>query len=100
MAYIGRNLTFCWCFLVSMVLFMLVFGSLLLSFEDILRTGKAGFLAILSLLMKQLGQRVLQRLVVELTIAEHVDGRIDGLAHRVLVGYALACYVISCTVIW
>ena len=49
--------------------------------------------------MVELGQWVLQRLVVVDTVTGYVDGQVDGIAHRTLVGLSLSCNLEAGTVV-
>ena len=88
MAEFSRNLTF---------LRLFWFSCRLLALENILRARlrKACLVAIFTLLVEQLWQRVLQGFVVVLTVTEHVDGRLNSLAQRIGVCPTLSGNVIG-----
>ena len=99
MAHFGRNLTLCLRFSVIFCV-LLAFLSRFALAELVFGTyGEACLVAILTLFVEQLGQRILQRLVVVLAVTEHVDSRVDSLTQRILVSLAFSCNVVGSTMI-
>ena len=55
------------------------------------RDGETHLVALIPLLLVKLRQRIPHGLIVFGTVAEDVNGEVDGMAERKLVGNALAC---------